>query len=1305
MPSQTKPIAAADWERRKSAILDLRRRGVGVKGEDGIVERMKRDHGFTATYPQYEHQLEKWGERKNLKADEWRLILQIVDQLESEGKKSFVYLNKQLVASPILNRKRRQYYRRTESTAHRRDRVSTALLPDCVQIRTSEADNDIPGTMDIDNPGSMLPSRTHDRSVSTHESLVVTTSSSVGENDLFERNDPRLEGQNTGVMQRFQAQSLATPNYPTRPLQIQGSEPFWCPNSSSELPFVFLDSAQLNPMDEQTLFCEDSLYTPSVAMPLNAQMHHGARTEEVIGLGDMSLMRSITPQTILFGFEYTDGRTGDLSIPSFVESAWSPGSLSQYPFPAVPPQQSVEDDQLHVTNLDFFSSRKGNSDRQFSPQSRSLVSQSSLSTSSDVLSRMETTKSSLATLLPPDHVSPTVLLDSRASLQHRVFGSSFHRLLIFSIENNFAGLEDVPLADVLEFLKQDSQIQSRLFIYLQNASRNVSRALAEKLVRAAIENGDGPLVRALISKCQLSPNDIVFNIGYRYTAVERAAMLGSFEVLEALLESGADVNKTHEPTPPMPDKRRVLELAIENMRGNDLINMPLINMLLHYNVDVDPESLQSATHLQDTDLVSALLSQFSAPKYLQEILHRKLQTGREGHLESKLLISAVTKLDRILAMKIIQLVLPEYSLQGCTHCQNPIPHGLEQFAIVAAVKGYFDIIQFVLKYFADLGPLLVGAVFGGQTDVICHLLESGADVDATLAITIKTGSGELADRKHVTTPIAEAIRAGNSELIYEFENRGALSQINEPTRFCAAMRAALEVGNLSYVQKLLKTCPNLTGQTLNLPLRVSIQHGHEDIALTLLKAGASVNSRRHYYPPNGCALSYLCFESRPEPAGALLEAVRQRNKTLTEKILECDVHLPPTLESQDPVTSEFVDVLDEAAKWGNVCVFQSLVSMVVNSHNLRDWSPFIQAVATRNKALLDLLVKDHIAMLNRVVTSRDISTDAREDKTALSVAMDNKDSDMIQYLLELGADPSCSSLISEAVRDNREALPLLLNTFSAQYPMGKKGFGAEALRIALEEGHAHILDMLLEAKLDVNAFSLGTELLGENALCIAITDCCRHGLDPVRKLIAAGGDPDGLVSTVDMAKPGGIVSQRRTALLEAISTRGKALVELLIISGADISRPARLGIKRTPLQAACEVGSMGIVDTLLDKGVDVNEPPAVRGGGTSLQFCAIKGWAGIAGRLLKLGADVHAAPSETDGRTALEGAAENGRLDMIKVLWDAAGNNRFTVEQCDRAMKLAKENGHLVCHDLLDELRPTCREFILADLTVDIGFA
>jgi ankyrin repeat protein len=78
---------------------------------------------------------------------------------------------------------------------------------------------------------------------------------------------------------------------------------------------------------------------------------------------------------------------------------------------------------------------------------------------------------------------------------------------------------------------------------------------------------------------------------------------------------------------------------------------------------------------------------------------------------------------------------------------------------------------------------------------------------------------------------------------------------------------------------------------------------------------------------------------------------------------------------------------------------------------------------------------------------------------------------------------------------------------------------------------------------------------------------------------------------------------------------------------------------------------------------------------------------GIAHILLEHGADVNAPAAEWEGRTALEGAAEHGRIDMLKLLINAGakitgpGENQYV-----RALKFAKDNWQTGTRGLLEEL-------------------
>jgi Clr5 domain len=48
MEAYTKHIPPSEWDRHREAIVRLRRSGIILEGEEGIMAIMKRDHGFEA---------------------------------------------------------------------------------------------------------------------------------------------------------------------------------------------------------------------------------------------------------------------------------------------------------------------------------------------------------------------------------------------------------------------------------------------------------------------------------------------------------------------------------------------------------------------------------------------------------------------------------------------------------------------------------------------------------------------------------------------------------------------------------------------------------------------------------------------------------------------------------------------------------------------------------------------------------------------------------------------------------------------------------------------------------------------------------------------------------------------------------------------------------------------------------------------------------------------------------------------------------------------------------------------------------
>ncbi|KAI0814655.1 ankyrin repeat-containing domain protein [Xylaria sp. FL0064] len=163
----------------------------------------------------------------------------------------------------------------------------------------------------------------------------------------------------------------------------------------------------------------------------------------------------------------------------------------------------------------------------------------------------------------------------------------------------------------------------------------------------------------------------------------------------------------------------------------------------------------------------------------------------------------------------------------------------------------------------------------------------------------------------------------------------------------------------------------------------------------------------------------------------------------------------------------------------------------------------------------------------------------------------------------------------------------------------------------------------------------------------------------------------------------------RTPLQLAAETGQLDLVQMLLEHAADPNSAAAYSYGRTPLQAAAssELPNEEIVQLLITKGAEINAPPAFIGGITALQGAAIRGHINIALLLMENGADVNASPAMRDGRTAVEGAAENGRLDMVKILLNAGATGDVVEGKgFEKAMKLAKENGHSEVARLLEEL-------------------
>jgi ankyrin repeat protein len=211
------------------------------------------------------------------------------------------------------------------------------------------------------------------------------------------------------------------------------------------------------------------------------------------------------------------------------------------------------------------------------------------------------------------------------------------------------------------------------------------------------------------------------------------------------------------------------------------------------------------------------------------------------------------------------------------------------------------------------------------------------------------------------------------------------------------------------------------------------------------------------------------------------------------------------------------------------------------------------------------------------------------------------------------------------------------------------------------------------------------------------------GIGLVREMLAAGANPNARTCREQFP-------QTYKTPLEAAARNSKAdIVELLLEEGADVNAVT----DATALQAVCrrqlefnewDQEKLKIIQLLLARGADVNAAPGRRYGRTALQETARTGDLAAAKLLLLHNpmAKVNAPPCQLalvtpgeDGNyfntppwewlgTALDIAAQNGRLDMVKLLlsYNALSYDRGE-NGYDGAIFIAEEGGHLAVADLI----------------------
>ena len=913
---------------------------------------------------------------------------------------------------------------------------------------------------------------------------------------------------------------------------------------------------------------------------------------------------------------------------------------------------------------------------------------STVHTASNVWTPDSSVLTALKSVVPRSIAAEDIPDSSVMSPSTQIFTSSLRRQTLFSVANNFAGLNTFPVKDMIRFLQKET---NESFYRLVRSDRSYSsRMIVQNIFKAAIEFGDARIVDILIRE---NPKDIKVNEqlcsvdGWRYTPIERASMLRYADVVEVLLKHGADVTATdlecdHH-------SRCALDYAIRSRLDGDYLEYDphpqILQRLLEAGGDLACGAMSALVRHGEGKLVVLILSanaRKNAAKWRAWGIFR----------------DAMMSLDDYTSMEVVRIMLKcGVDLNSDAEDDYPPDRPLRMID-AAAQRGNLGSVILLL----DSGALLTGdtlpcAIASGNQDLILLLLTKGADVNSI---------GSRGD-----TPLAAAIRLEDAQILKLIEDRGASVNMNVEDQVSAVLKAALEVGNMHFMERLIqhegKTSPLILGCALVLAIR----DGRDEFAKNLIDAGADVNIRQRHGkgPP-------------------LYEALMRRNEALILSLLDADAD--PDLRVYEGPASIVI-----AAEWGNRSVIENLIfagadvnargdtskrgtdcvntyergaetaltiavkrqdrdliqfllnlGADLNNQRYSDGTVPLNTYEYKTETVLTLAVKrqDRNLIQSLLNLGADLNNQRYSDGTALQVAAENGDIEMVGFLLDQGADPMDSAAFIATFK-NEKLFDLLFERCCARYPMNWGVSGTEILAGAIAQGNERVIRLMFERKVKCNvmvcledqtATPFGHAIPRERANFTGLLELfLQNGCNP-NDIVSKSWGP-----CLDHGTP----PSRVTALLAAIGTRNALMVELFIRYGADVNFPTRGPVKRTPLQRAAEIGSLEIVELLINHGANVHAPAAERGGGTALQFAAIGGYIPLACRLLSLKADVNAPRSKVNGRTALEGAAEHGRLDMVKLLLNGgAGSEHGGEGQIANAISLARNNGYYPICDLLE---------------------
>ena len=510
--------------------------------------------------------------------------------------------------------------------------------------------------------------------------------------------------------------------------------------------------------------------------------------------------------------------------------------------------------------------------------------------------------------------------------------------------------------------------------------------------------------------------------------------------------------------------------------------------------------------------------------------------------------------------------------------------------------------------------ILMQASIVGSAQIVELLLQAGADPNMSMK-----------------TPIDKSIST-ISEILFGKEIHFV---VNEAIG-CTALILACEYGHLEVVQLLLKANANPnhehegTGITA---LIIAVQEGFSDIVQQLLEYGADPNIR----DKNGCtAIHYIMILDDTETP-------KSSKKTMSDKLEILQLLI---------VRGINVNIMDETGRtalmMASIDGFTEVVKLLLQAGadpNIEQHIPVKELFITSNLpethtiGLTALMCAS--LQMNSEVTDLLLQANAnpnQENALALMIAAEQGYPDIVQQLLEYGADPNSISDINgftalHNVLDSRTKTAIKLTLIQQLIEKGaniiniQNEDGLTALMMATDDGLLEIVELLLQNGADPN-------IRGKKGWT-ALMYACNHGNSKVAKsLLRYSANPQLVDNNGFTASIHALRSGNKVLAYELVNGRDfsqselKCLLIMDLLEGEQTEAISRLDditdltTDKKELLISCVVGSLEDVISKLHES-DLHPDTPLVGGLTLLMIASSCGYIELVQYLILLEADVN----------------------------------------------------------------------------------